>query len=96
MGHVVCVIATTEAQAVAEAAHCKPYLMIVDASLREGSGVAAVEEILRAGFVPQVFVSGDAESVRALRPGAIVMEKPCRDLQFGNAIQQALAGTRQT
>jgi CheY-like chemotaxis protein len=96
MGHVVCVIATTEAQAVAEAAHCKPDLMIVDASLREGSGVAAVEEILRAGFVPQVFVSGDAESVRALRPGAIVMEKPCRDLQFGNAIQQALAGTRQT
>jgi CheY-like chemotaxis protein len=96
MGHIVCAIAATEAEAVAAAAQCKPDLMIVDASLNEGSGVSAVDEILRTGFVPHVFVTGDAASVRAVRPGAIVMEKPFRDPELGYAIQRALARTRQT
>ncbi len=91
MGHVVCAIEATETGAVATATKCKPDLMIVDASLGEGSGVAAVEEILRTGFVPHVFVSGDAASVRAVRPGAIVIQKPFRDPDLARAIQQALS-----
>jgi CheY-like chemotaxis protein len=92
MGHIVCAIAATEAEAVAEAAQCKPDLMIVDALLNKGSGVAAVDKILRNEFVPHVFISGNAASVRALRPGAIVLQKPFRDPELGNAIQRALAG----
>ena len=58
MGHYVCATDATEAGAVAAADKCKPDLMIVDARLGEGSGVSAVEKILRRRFVPHVFVSG--------------------------------------
>jgi two-component system, response regulator PdtaR len=90
MGYDVCAVEATEAGAVAAAARCKPDLMIVDARLREGSGVSAVEEILRAGWVPHVFVSGETSTIRALRPGAIVIQKPFRDIDLNRAIQRAL------
>ncbi len=90
MGHTVCTIESTEMEAVAAAALYKPDLMIVDVALREGTGLSAVEEILRTGFVPHVFVSGDAASVRAERPGAIVMQKPFLDPDLARAIQRAL------
>ncbi|HQT76775.1 MAG TPA: response regulator [Rhodopila sp.] len=92
MGHIVCAIAATEAAVVAEAARCKPDPMIVDALVDEGRGVAAVGEILHTGFVPPVLVSGDAVSVRALRPGAIAMQTPFLWRKIGNAIQRVLAG----
>src|ERR1700722_14649322 len=91
MGHVVCAIEATEAGAVATAVRCKPDLMIVDVSLSEGSGVRAVEQILCAGFVPHIFVSGDASSVLSVRPDAIVLQKPVRTAEFTRAIQLALA-----
>jgi CheY-like chemotaxis protein len=69
MGHSVCAIEATEAGAVTAAAQFRPDLMIVDAQLREGSGVSAVGQILQTGFVPHVFVSG--ANVQALRPGAV-------------------------
>lgn len=92
MGHDVCAIEATEADAVAAANRCRPDLMIVDARLGDGSGVSAVEEILRAGFVPHVFVSGDALRVQALRPGALVIQKPFRESDLARAIQHALGG----
>jgi two-component system, response regulator PdtaR len=52
--------------------------------------VSAVNEILRTGFIPHVFISGDTASVRAKRPDAIVMEKPFRDLDLARAIRRAL------
>jgi FixJ family two-component response regulator len=65
--------------------------MIVDARLRDGSGVTAVEEILRTGWIPHVFISGAATStIQALRPGAIVIQKPFRDIDLDRAIQRAL------
>ena len=48
MGHAVCATAATESEAVTAAARYRPDLMIVDAGLGQGSGVSAVEEILRA------------------------------------------------
>lgn len=90
MGHDVCAIEATEADAVAAAARYKPDLMIVDARLRDGSGVSAVEEILRTGWVPHVFVSGETLSVHALRPGSVVIQKPFRDIDLDRAIQRAL------
>ena len=90
IGHVVYAIEATEADAVATAARCKPDLMIVDVSLSEGSGVTAVEQILCGGFVPHVFVSGDARSVLSIKPGAIVLQKPFRTAGLTRAIQRAL------
>ena len=90
MGHKVCATAATEPDAVAAAAHHKPDLIIVDAQLGNGSGISAIEEILRTGFVPHVFVTGDASKVRALRPGAVVIQKPFPDPELARAIQRAL------
>jgi len=69
MGHTICAIETTENGAISAAALYKPDLMIVDAALGEGAGASAVDAILRAGFIPHVFVSGDAASVRGGETG---------------------------
>jgi two-component system, response regulator PdtaR len=90
MGYDVCAIEATETGAVAAAARCKPDLMIVDARLRGGSGVSAVEEILCTRWVPHVFVSGETSTIQALRPGSIVIRKPFRDIDLNRAIQRAL------
>ncbi|MDR6290737.1 MULTISPECIES: response regulator [Inquilinus] len=90
MGYEVCAIEATEEDAVAAALRCRPDLMIVDVRLGDGSGVAAVERILRAGPVPHVFVSGDPSKVQALRPDAVVMQKPFREADLALAIQRAL------
>lgn len=90
MGYDVCSVEATEADAVAAAAQYKPDLMIVDARLSDGSGIAAVDRILRAGFVPHVFVSGDVLDIRISRPGAVVMQKPYTGQDLTRAIQRAL------
>ena len=90
MGHDVCAIEATEADAVTAATRCGPDLMFVDVQLGDGSGVSAVEKILRTGFVPHVFVSGDTLGVRALRPDAVVIQKPFRESDLARAIQRAL------
>jgi len=90
MGHDVCATAATEAEAVSAAARHRPDLMIVDAGLGRGSGVAAVEEILRAGPIAHVFVSGDAGSVRTRQPDAVVVRKPFREAELARAIDLAL------
>ena len=89
MGHDVCAIEATEADAVTAAIRCRPDLMIVDARLGDGSGVRAVEEILRTGSVPHLFVSGDISRVKALRPGSVVLQKPFHETDLARAIQCA-------
>jgi two-component system, response regulator PdtaR len=91
LGHSVCGIANTEIEAVTQAARFQPDLMIIDASLRSGSGVSAIETIERTKRVPHIFVTGDARKVRALRPDAIVLEKPFFNEDLATAIEQALA-----
>jgi FixJ family two-component response regulator len=49
-----------------------------------------VEEILRVGFVPHVFVSGDISRLRTLKPGAVAMQKPFSESDLLRAIQRAL------
>ncbi|MEJ1975471.1 MAG: hypothetical protein WDN49_04695 [Acetobacteraceae bacterium] len=67
--------------------------MIVDAQLADGSGVSAVGAILRNGFVSHLFISGDTAKVRALRPGAVVLQKPFVEVELARAIQRALNST---
>jgi DNA-binding response OmpR family regulator len=92
MGHEVSAIVATEADAVTAAARCRPNLLIVDAWLGDGSGVSAVEKICRTEFVPHLFLSGDILGVKALRPDAVVVEKPFRQADLALAIQRALTG----
>jgi two-component system, response regulator PdtaR len=90
MGHDVCAVEATEADTVTAAVRCRPELMIIDVGLANGDGISAVEEILRAGFVPHLFISGDRSGVLARRPGAVVIEKPFREPDLAWAIQRAI------
>ena len=90
MGHDVCATAASEAEAVSAATRYDPDLMIVDARLGRGSGGSAVEEILRAGPLAHVFISGDAETVRVRKPDAVVVRKPFREAELARAIDMAL------
>lgn len=89
-GHKVCAIEAGEREAVAAAAREKPDIMIIDANLRDGSGLGAIETILAFGPMPHILVSGDATSVRALRPLATVLQKPYFEADLILAMQKAL------
>jgi CheY-like chemotaxis protein len=91
LGHTVCAVETKAANAVAAAARHRPDLMIVDVGLGEASGVAAVKEILRSGFVPHVFATGDALKDLSLGPDAVLIQKPFRGPDIVHAIERALA-----
>jgi two-component system, response regulator PdtaR len=91
MGYDICALETTETGAVAAATRYRPDLMVVDVRLGAGSGISAVETILRTGFVPHLFMSGNVAKVIAERPGATVLEKPFREAGFTLAVQRALA-----
>jgi DNA-binding NtrC family response regulator len=90
MGHDVCAVEMTEAGMVSSAAQYRPDLLIVDARLREGSGVTAVELILRTQPTPYVFVTGDPVYVRARMPDAVILEKPFVEATLEQAIRRAL------
>jgi two-component system, response regulator PdtaR len=90
MGHGVCGVETTEAGAVAAALRCRPDLIIVDAQLRQGNGVSAIDEILSTRFVAHLFVSGDIKAILSKRPGVVAIEKPFREAELDRAIQLAL------
>jgi CheY-like chemotaxis protein len=100
MGHTVCALAASEDKAVLEAALHKPDLVIVDSHLHQGNGISALEKILRNGFVPHLFITGDRRSVQAEFPDARILAKPFFDVELMPAIEGALAGvagkTRQT
>ena len=91
LGHAVCALENNVASAVAAASRCRPDLMIVDVGLGEASGVAAVKEILRSGFVPHVFVTGDTLRGVPLGPETVLIQKPFRVPDLELAIQRALA-----
>src|SRR6185503_2652187 len=96
MGHVVCATAASETAAVTAAIRDRPDLMIVDARLGQGSGVSAVEEILRTATTAHLFISGDAEAVRRRKPDALVVRKPFRQAELARAIEKAVAAARAT
>lgn len=91
MGHGVAGIAATVAGALTAAERSRPDLMIVDAQLRDGSGILAVREIIRSGFVPHIFVSGDDCRTLALQPGSAALVKPYRETELAEAIQRVLS-----
>lgn len=90
LGHEIVAVEASESAAIASAAFAKPDLMIVDAQLVEGSGVNAVDAITRAGPVPHFFITGDARSLRMLKPEAIILQKPYFDSDLIRAIALAV------
>ena len=92
LGHIVCAVEVDAANAVAAAARLHPDLMIVDVGLGEVSGVAAVKAILREGFVPHVFVTGDLIRNLSLGPDAVLLQKPYRGSDIVAAIARAVGG----
>lgn len=93
MGHDVCAIESTEAGAVAAAERHRPDLMIVDAALREGDGVAAVARILARRPTPFVFATGDLTRAQSRFPRAVAIQKPFTDSDLARAIQKATDAT---
>lgn len=93
-GHDVLAIATTEFEAVAAALDLKPEMMIVDAQLREGSGLGAVDRIQNRMRIAHVFISGDILPIQALRPLATMIQKPFFEAELARAIQGALDAAR--
>ena len=89
LGHDVCAVEATEAGAVAAAALHRPDLMIVDVSLADGSGIAAMKQINRAAPVPHLFMSGHTRHVAI--HGAVLLTKPFRETDLVQAIGRALA-----
>jgi len=87
MGHIVCAVEATETDTVASAARHRPDLIIADARLRGGSGVAAMEQILREGDVPHIFVTGDPLGVEERMPGAMILQKPFNEAGLERALQ---------
>jgi CheY-like chemotaxis protein len=59
MGHHVCAVVDTEADAVREADATSPDLVIADIQLRQGNGIKAMERIADRRAVPVIFVSGN-------------------------------------
>jgi DNA-binding response OmpR family regulator len=89
MGHEICALTRDQAETVAAAALHAPDLMIVDEELSEGSGILAVTEILKAGFVRHIFATGDFYRVLKAEPQAIVLQKPFNIKALTRAIERA-------
>jgi two-component system, response regulator PdtaR len=88
-GYDVCAIASTELEAVTFAAKYKPDFIIADAKLRFGTGIAAMEKILRQRFVPHVFISGYRLNELSLDPRTVFLHKPFSQAALGQAILKA-------
>ena len=90
LGHVVCAVEIDAVAAVSAARRCHPDLIIVDIGLGDASGIAAVEQILKEGFVPHVFVTGDILRGLPLGPEAVLIQKPYRGSDLVAAIARAI------
>jgi CheY-like chemotaxis protein len=88
MGHTVCGLRTSEADAITGAAAYDPDLMLVDVRLGSGSGVRAVTEIRRFRNIPYVFMTGAVIPVGG--PEDVVLYKPFQEPELAAAIIRVL------
>jgi CheY-like chemotaxis protein len=90
LGHRVCATATTPAEAVAAAHEQRPDFLLSDVKLRDGSGIDAVQEILRNTPVPHMYMTGDIVGLKSRLPDAVAVRKPFSAAAQGKAIEKAL------
>ncbi len=74
LGHDVCGTARTEREAIDSAERYAPDLMIVDAYLKVGSGVSAMDVILQRTAMPHIFMTGGSRKI--IPSQATVLHKP--------------------
>ena len=89
MGHEVCAIASSEDATVEAARRFLPDLLIVDLQLSPGSGIEAMNLILRTKAVPHVLMSANIARIRELRPNAVMLEKPFTQASLALAMHRA-------
>jgi len=88
MGLCVCGVETTESGAISAALRLKPDLMIIDAELSPGSGIAAMAAIGLQASIPHVFMSGGR--VTGAPPDAVTLLKPFGEDSLASAIQRVM------
>ena len=81
----------TEEKAIATARRHTPDLITADVRLLRGSGITAVQAILREQTIPVVFITGNVEMVLEGMPDAVVLEKPFGEVALRRAIAVAQA-----
>jgi CheY-like chemotaxis protein len=91
LGHSVCANVSTADEAVDAARRHHPDLILIDAGLRDSSGVDAMAIILAAGPVSHIYMSGDKAAVLRQQPGALVIEKPFDEDALVAAMRTTLA-----
>lgn len=96
LDHSICATVATEDEAVAAAAAFAPDLIIIDAGLRDGSGLAAMARINVVRQTPHIYMTGNAAAIRAAEPKAIVLEKPFHEADLVAAIVRAIKSCTQT
>jgi len=89
LGHIVCAVEIDAAKAAVAAARCHPDLMIVDIGMGDVGSVTAVNDVLRDGLAPHVFVTSDIPRDLALGPEAVLIQKPFRGSDIVAAIELA-------
>ena len=87
-------IVDTEADAVAAAERLRPDVIILDITLREGSGISAANAIKRISSIPIIFVSGNSDpatlaSASDVKPAAFI-RKPFVTERFATLVADAL------
>lgn len=94
LGHEVCGVADAEDEAVLLAMDTRPDLIILDAALRAGSGLTALERISETGPVAHIVMSGDRATLATLPPH-VTLAKPFSERDLVCAIERASRATYQ-
>lgn len=90
IGHKVCAVTSTVSGAVAAMARYRPNLLIVDAWLKDGSGLTVIDKVCQYGHVPHLYASGDISGIQLARPEAVVIQKPYHVVKLEAAIERAM------
>jgi CheY-like chemotaxis protein len=88
LGHDVCAIVQTEADAVAAAARYEPELILVDVTLKQGDGVSAMRRISATSAASYVFMTGTGR--HDIPVGAVILQKPFLEADLLRALTQAM------
>ncbi len=80
----------SESEALSAARTHLPDLMIVDPWLSTASEIVVVNEILRDGYIPQIYVSGTILDPAVIDHRAVVIKKPFSEASLVETIQRLL------
>ena len=84
-------LASSQGEAIEQAARRCPHLITADDWLEDGSGVEAVIHICRGKAIPVIFLVADPTNVERAIPNALMLLKPFSEDALARAIQKAEA-----